>query len=276
MDECADDPEVVLVAPLAATTLTAVAPLDVSLGQGFTGELVETGESLSKGCVTGKETNESIHFGTDGTSAMASGGVTLGVLRDDAPEVLSFARPAHIAPYVALVAENEARSLYWSRSASLRIRNYFLLNEKRATAPKCGDHFVRNASPSRTMAVTFQVTFPTAEERGRFRRCFPENESLLAQADAERASRYLIAHGASLGIHVLRAAGDMPSTQQILAATQCSAANLSACVATLEELEQQIDDIGMGAPPDTLPLAEVTPSWGIFSVSLTPYTIFPD
>jgi hypothetical protein len=83
------------------------------------------------------------------------------------------------------------------------------------------------------MAVSFKVVFPNAEARDLFLRCFSSPEQdLLALPDPTAASRYLIGHGASLAIHVLRAAGELEATQEILDTTQCSAANLPACAST--------------------------------------------
>ncbi|HYJ11134.1 MAG TPA: hypothetical protein VEX18_19060, partial [Polyangiaceae bacterium] len=110
----------------------------------------------------------------------------------------------------------------------------------------------------------------------RFLRCFSSPEQdLLTLADPTAVSRYLVAHGASVAIHVFRAAGQLEATQQILDATQCSTANLPACASTLEALQQQLDDL-LVAPADTVPLAQLTPDWGIFDFALAPYSIFPD
>jgi hypothetical protein len=276
VDECNIGPDVALEAPVATTSLTYTAPLDVALGQGHAFDELAREALLSKGCVTGPETNASAAFGLSGTNGVSSGsGWPLGVLSPRAHPITSLASNANVVPYNAALAEDESRSLYGIRYHSVELWPYFFQPKQRAKKEQCGDSFVQNVYPGSTMAVALKITFPSTHERDQFQRCFaPEGEDMLGQADLTPVSRYLVAHGATFTLSVLRAASEAESTQAILNGTQCSPANLPACAETLADLQQQLDEL-LEPPANTLPLAELPPTWGIFYYTLEAYTIFP-
>jgi hypothetical protein len=276
IDECFEQPDTVLEALPVTTTLTAVAPFAVSLGQGFSGDEYGEGELLSEGCVTGQESNSSAFLNVGGSEVLGGGTPSFGTLRAQLPVFSSFLSPEQLAPFAATLAADSSRALYGYANSAISIWPYFLRQETRSSVSPCGETFVRSARLRRAMAVSFKVLFPSADERARFLRCFSSPEQdLLTLADSTAVSRYLVAHGASVGIHVLRAAGQLQATQGILDATQCSTANLPACASTLEALQQQLDDL-LVSPADTVPLAQLTPEWGFFDFALAPYSIFSD
>lgn len=272
LDECAVDGEVVLEATVATTTLAFAAPFEVTLGQGYSSQWIEEGEPLSEGCVTGQQTNSSAHQNIGGTEQMGGGSPTLGTLTPGVPAVSSYGSAELTAPFKTTLGQHSELSLYGYSSSAKQLWTYYLLNEARSTVDNCGSGFVRHVVPSRAMSVVFKVTFPTTEERDQFGRCY---DDVLALDDTTPVSRYLIAHGATVAIHVFRAAGVVEGTQEILDETECSAANLPACATTLDALDEQRSQL-LVAPADTVPLAEVLADWGAFGYGVTPYTILPD
>lgn len=278
VSECADFPEIVLEAPLAITSFTSATPFDVTLGQGFQGEQLQLaqGQPLSAGCVTGQETNASLAVGIGGVEVAASGTPQLGAMRPQAPRLTRFSASPLLTLYEALLAEDASRSTWGYAAQSIRLWSYFLVQEQRSQVQSCGNGFVRSARPERAMVVALKLTFPTIDERELFGRCFSQGDPDITKlSDTKPISRFLVQHQAKLGLHVFSAAGPIPTIQQALADSQCSAADLPACAATLDALAELQRSL-LTAPADTLPLASIKPAWGIFDFALGSYTLFPD
>jgi hypothetical protein len=277
-NECTHILDVVLEAPLATTSLTTVAPFEVTLGQGFQGDLFEPkqGQVLSAGCVTGHETNSSLALGAGGVDVLGAGTPKLGAMRSEPPVVASFLDPALVAPFKALLNEDAPRSSWGYAAASIQLWSYFLVQEKRSQVVDCGNGFVRVAAPARAMTVALKLTFPSPDERDLFGRCFTgEDPDITKLADPTPLARFLVQHEAKLAIHVFSAAGPVAKIQQLLDGSQCSTVNLPACSVTLDALAA-LQSALLDAPEDTVPLANLTTTWGIFDFTPGPYTLFPD